>query len=81
MSHKIEIFSAGCPCCEDAIQTIKSIANPSDNIEVLDMHNWDIATRARQYGVKSVPAVAIDGKLAECCTGRGVDERTIRATL
>jgi hypothetical protein len=28
---------------------------------------------------RSVPAVVIDGKLADCCTGRGPDEATLRA--
>jgi hypothetical protein len=26
-----------------------------------------------------VPAVAIDGKLAECCTGRGINVQVLRA--
>lgn len=43
------------------------------------MHQDDVAARAKQYGVKSVPAVVIDGKLADCCAGRGPDEATLRA--
>lgn len=77
--RKIEIFSAGCPACEETIQTVNRIACPSCEVEVLDMHQPDVATRAGQYGVKSVPAVVIDGKLADCCVGRGVDESTLRA--
>lgn len=30
-------------------------------------------------GVISVPAVVIDGKLADCCAGRGPDEKVLRA--
>jgi len=30
-------------------------------------------------GIRSVPAVVIDGKLADCCAGRGVDETVLRA--
>ena len=30
-------------------------------------------------GVRSVPAVAIDGRLADCCAGRGIDEASLRA--
>ena len=82
MSHrrKIEIFSAGCPACEEAIRVVNSIACPSCEVEVLDIRQNDVATRARQYGIRSVPAVVVDGKLAECCAGRGVDEATLRAT-
>ena len=77
--RKIEIFSAGCPACDETIQTVKAIACPSCDVEVLDMKQPDVAAKAKQYGVRSVPAVAIDGKLADCCAGRGVDEATLRA--
>ena len=43
------------------------------------MHRPEVAARAEHYGVRSVPAVAVDGKLADCCAGRGVDEAALRA--
>jgi hypothetical protein len=46
---------------------------------VLDMHNADVAERAKALGIRSVPSVLIDGKLADCCAGHGVDEATLRA--
>ena len=45
----------------------------------MDMHQQETAAKAKEYGIKSVPAVIIDGKLANCCMGRGVDEATLRA--
>jgi hypothetical protein len=42
------------------------------------MHNPEVAAKAKTYGVRSVPAVAVNGKLADCCSGRGVDEATLR---
>ncbi len=48
-------------------------------IEVLDMHRPEVAAKARQYGIRNVPAVVIDGTLAGCCADRGVDEVTVRA--
>jgi glutaredoxin 3 len=77
--RKIEIFSAGCPACDEAVALVKSIACPSCEVEVLDMRKGDVAVRAKRYGVRSVPAVAVDGKLADCCAGRGVDESSLRA--
>ena len=77
--RKVEIFSAGCPACEEAVTTVKRIAGESCEVEVLDMHRPEVAARAGQYGVRSVPAVAVDGRLADCCAGRGVDEATLRA--
>jgi hypothetical protein len=48
-------------------------------VSVLDMNDPNVARRAKGLGIKSVPAVVIDGKLADCCSGRGPDEATLRA--
>ena len=77
--RKIEVFSAGCPACDGAVELVQELACPSCEVAVLDMHDETVARRAAELGVRSVPAVAIDGQLAGCCTGRGVDEATLRA--
>ncbi len=77
-NRKVEVFSAGCPACEKTIALVKRIACPSCDVEVLDMHDEAVAARAQKLGVTSVPAVAIDGQLASCCSGRGPDESTLR---
>ena len=77
--RKIEVFSAGCATCQEAVEIVKQAACPSCDVIVLDMHDSEVAKRAKALGVRSVPAVAIDGKLAECCTGRGVDMQILRA--
>ena len=43
------------------------------------MHEEAVASRAKELGIQRVPAVLIDGKLADCCAGGGPDERTLRA--
>ncbi len=35
--------------------------------------------KARQYGVKRVPAVVVNGKLADCCQVGEVSADTLRA--
>lgn len=72
-TRSIEVFSAGCPICETAIAEIKAAGCPACDIQVHDMTDPATEKRAGELGVNSVPAVAIDGKLASCCTGRGVD--------
>lgn len=72
-TRKIEIFSAGCAACEETIAQIRNRACPSCDIVVLDMKDAGVATRAKDVGIQSVPAVVIDGKLADCCAGRGPD--------
>lgn len=77
--RKIEVFSAGCPACEETIALVNQVACPSCEVSVLDMNQAAVAARAKDLGVRSVPAVAIDGQLAGCCAGRGPDEATLRA--
>jgi glutaredoxin 3 len=77
--RKIEIFSAGCAVCDETVEMVKRVACPSCEVEVLDMTDPAMAARAKQHGVKSVPAVMVDGKLADCCAGRGPNEASLRA--
>jgi glutaredoxin 3 len=76
--RKIEIFSAGCATCHEAIEAVKREACSSCEIIVHDMKDMQIARRAKELGVRSVPAVVIDGKLASCCSGRGVDLQVLK---
>ncbi|MBI4189010.1 MAG: thioredoxin family protein [Betaproteobacteria bacterium] len=78
-TRKIEVFSAGCAVCDDTVALINKIACPSCEVEILDMHKPEIAQRARHYGIRGVPAVVVNGKLADCCAGRGPDEGRLRA--
>lgn len=76
--RKIEVFSAGCGLCEETIEMVQGAACSSCEIVILDMRRPDARARAKQLGVRSVPAVAIDGALASCCAGRGVDVEVLR---
>ena len=77
--RKIEIFSAGCAICNETIEAVKREACPSCEIIVNDMGDKRIAQRAKSLGIESVPAVVIDGKLASCCDGRGVDIEVLKS--
>ena len=78
--RRVEVFSAGCSVCDETVKLVKSIACPSCEVTVLNMNDPEIAKRARALGVHSVPAVAVDGKLAGCCATRGPNEADLRAT-
>ena len=75
----VDIFGAGCSICTETISLVKSIGCESCHIVVHDMRQNSAAHRALQLGVKSLPAIVINGKLADCCAGRGPDEATLRA--
>ena len=77
--RKIEVFSAGCGVCEETVAAVNRSACPSCEVEVLDMKDDAVGERARELGVRSIPAVAIDGRLVDCCSGGGADQATLRA--
>lgn len=77
--RRIEIYSAGCGVCDEAIALVRDLACPSCEITVKDMHDPSVAAAARDLGVASVPAVVIDGRLADCCAAGGPDPETLKA--
>jgi hypothetical protein len=75
--RKVEIFTAGCSCCEEAVALVQGLACASCDITVHDMKQESIAKRARELSVKCVPSIVIDGTLAPCCAG-GINEHALR---
>ena len=77
--RQIEIFSAGCATCKETIKLVQSLACESCEIKVHDMNTRGVAAKAKKYGVQRLPAIVINGKLAECCANRGVDAKALRS--
>ena len=76
----IELFTAGCPCCDEAVRVVRSLICPSCDLQVLDLRSDPVAlARARQYGVTRVPAVVVNGELADCCRLGAIDADRLRA--
>jgi glutaredoxin 3 len=78
-TRTVEIFSAGCSVCESTIEFVNQIACASCEVSILDMNDAVVAERAERLGITRVPAVVVDGKLADCCAGAGVTEQGLRA--
>ena len=76
--RKVEVFSAGCAVCNEVIEAVKREACPSCEVIVHDMKDMQVVRRAKELGIRSVPTVVIDGKLASCCAGRGVDIEVLK---
>jgi hypothetical protein len=77
--RKVEVFSAGCPACRETVDLVNKIACPSCEVAVLNMYESAVAQRAKSLGIHRVPAVVIDGKLADCCAVSAPDEQSLRA--
>ncbi|MEX0599878.1 MAG: thioredoxin family protein [Rhodothermales bacterium] len=76
-TRTVEIFTAGCPICDQTVDMVRRIACDSCDIDVLNLSDEAVARRAAALGIRSVPAVVIDGELAGCCDGRGVSEEAL----
>ena len=79
--RKIEVFIAGCPCCTEAVEMLEFLAGTEHDIEIRDMHDSAVAVAASGYGIRRVPAIVIDGRLADWCAGCGLDEATLTRAI
>lgn len=79
----IEVFIAGCPCCDEAVKTVKETACERCEVTIHDLREEfatsDSREKAKQYGINKVPAVVIDGKLSDCCQHGPVSADSLRA--
>lgn len=76
----VEVFTAGCSVCEGAVEQVKDLACDNCDVLVYDLNKkcetLECETKEKEYGVKSVPAVAINGKLV---TTNGIDVDALKA--
>jgi hypothetical protein len=79
--RKVEVFSAGCALCEEVIDLVRREAGSSTEVIVRKMIDARVLARAEALGIRSIPAVVIDGKVASCCTPRGVDLQVLKNEL
>jgi Thioredoxin domain len=56
--RKIEIFTAGCPLCDETLKLVKE-AVASCGCE----SSSDALRMQSQYGIKAMPAVVVDGEI------------------
>lgn len=81
MKRQIEIFTAGCPVCSPVVTMVKEIACDSCEITIHnlneDFDNLQVKDKLVSYGVKRIPAVAVDGRLLGCCTNNEVSREEL----
>lgn len=83
MKRQVEIFTAGCHLCQEAVDLVMELPCDSCEVIVYDLRERcdDLACieKATAYGVRSVPTVVVDGKIASCCVRPGVDREALQA--
>ena len=80
MKRKIEIFTAGCPVCDEQVEIIKKEACPDCEIVVSNINtDKEALGKSRSYKIRSVPSVVIDGVLAGCCSSSGINIEELKS--
>ena len=81
--RRVELFSAGCPVCNEVVNLVRSLACPSCDVQVYDLREGCATNECREkavrYGITAVPAVAVNGVLLDCCRRAPIDAATLRA--
>lgn len=81
-NRRIEIFTAGCPVCEETVKQVTEAACPSCEVVVYNLNEGcetnECRDKANDYGIRTLPAVAINGQLASCCDNAGVNVETLK---
>lgn len=80
--RRVEVFTAGCPVCEDAVKKVNSLACPDCEVVIYDLNKGcatnECREKAKRYGVTRLPAVAVDGRLLDCCNKGGVEIKELQ---
>lgn len=77
--RRVEIFSAGCAICRRTIDQLREQIDPRHEIIIRDMTDAAVAERADGFGIRTVPAVVVDGSLLGCCRNTGPTLRELHA--
>jgi hypothetical protein len=56
------------------VDLIEFLAGTEHDIAIRDMHDPAVSVAASGYGIRRVPAIVIDGRLADWYAGCGLDE-------
>ena len=81
--RKVEVFTSGCPICEPTVELVKKTACSSCEVVVYDLNKGcdtnECREKAEKQGITKLPAVAVDGKLLDCCQTAPISEQALKA--
>jgi hypothetical protein len=80
--RKIELFTAGCAVCEPVVEMVKSMACGSCDVIIYNIaepcDTKESLGKIKSYGIKALPAIAVNGKLLSCCQSKGISVDELR---
>ncbi|AGA80345.1 MULTISPECIES: thioredoxin family protein [Echinicola] len=86
MKRQVEIFTSNCPVCDPVVSMVKDLACDQCEITVYDLvkqcEDKTCLSKLKEYQIKKVPAIAVNGKLLDCCQDQGITkEELIKAGI
>jgi hypothetical protein len=82
-TRRVEVFTAGCPICEETVNLVRSLICPSCELQVYDLREGcdtnECREKASRYRITTVPAIAVDGVLLDCCRREPLSSHTLSA--
>ncbi|QED37165.1 glutaredoxin [Antarcticibacterium arcticum] len=86
MKRQVEIFTANCPVCDPVVKMVKDLACDNCELTTYDLvkqcDDKSCVSKINEYGIKNLPAIAVDGKLLDCCKGNAITkEKLINAGI
>ncbi|NEU71799.1 glutaredoxin [Hassallia byssoidea VB512170] len=72
--HLVEVFTAGCPLCDETVKLVRELACENCEIQIYDLREGcatnECLEKTTKYGIHRIPAVVVNSKLAECCSNQ-----------
>lgn len=71
MKRQVEVFTANCPVCDPVVKMIEELACDKCEVTTYDLvkkcDDKTCLTKLNEYEIRKIPAVAVNGKLLDCC--------------
>lgn len=81
MKRQVEIFTANCPVCDPVVKMVKDLACDNCELTTYDLvkqcDDKSCVSKINEYGIKKLPAIAVDGKLLDCCKGNAITKEKL----
>ena len=80
--RRIELFTAGCTVCEPVLEMVKAMACSSCEVVIYNVaqpcDTKECLEKVKDYGIKALPAIAVNGELLNCCQNKGVSVEELK---
>ncbi|MDC6406348.1 MAG: thioredoxin family protein [Allomuricauda sp.] len=81
MKRQVEVFTANCPICDPVVEMVRELACDECEVTTYDLveqfSDKTCLAKMNEYGVHKIPAVAVNGKLLDCCKDSSITKERL----